>query len=238
MDAITSSPYKDYYLNYSTYKDRSAELENNIKKELAKYKKKSSGNEITTEDENRIRGLLKEYQNLYTELKKAYSPSIVDQLSLPSVGINERQTEIQDMDIHYRELEKEFLSLEKNKYKFKNFINEDYREKEEYKNMTNEELVELEKKKLNNQEDKIIEITSDVKQGRNLAKEAKNVVKEQNKQLDQINEDMERTDAKMNSLTQRFNNYVAKTSVCKMIFILIIELIIGALIYLFLFDVF
>ena len=238
MDAITSSPYKDYYFNYNTYKVRSEELEKNIKKELVKYKKKSSGNEITTEDENRIRGLLKEYKDLYTELKKAYSPSIVDQLSLPSAGINERQTEIQDMDIHYREIEKEFLSLEKNKYKFKNFINEDYREKEEYKNMTNEELVQLEKKKMNDQDDKIVAITSDVKQGRNLAKEAKNVVKEQNKQLDQINEDMERTDAKMNSLTQRFNNYVAKTSVCKMIVILIIELIIGALIYLFLFDVF
>ena len=238
MDAIQSSPYKDYYLNYKTYQDKSTELESNIKKELVKYKKKSNGNEITVEDENRIRGLLKEYKDLYTELHKAYASSIVDNLSIPSAAIQERQTDIQNMNIHYGELEKEFLSLEKNKYKFKNFITEDYREKEEYKNMTNEELMELEKKKLNNQDDKIIEITGEVKKGKNLAQEAKNVVKEQNKQLDQINEDMERTDAKMNSLTQRFNNYVAKTSVCKMIVILIIELIIGALIYLFLFDVF
>ena len=238
MDAIQSSPYKDYYLNYKTYQDKSTELENNIRKELVKYKKKSSGNEITVEDEKRIRGLLKEYKDLYNELHKAYANSIVDNLSIPSAAVLERQNDIQNMNIHYEELEKEFLSLEKNKYKFKNFITEDYREKEEYKNMTNEELMELEKKKMNDQEDKIVEITSNVKQGKNLAKEAKNVIKEQNKQLDQIDEDMERTDAKMNSLTKRFNNYVAHTSVCKMIVILIIELIIGALIYLFLFDVF
>jgi hypothetical protein len=238
MDAIQSSPYKDYYLNYKTYQDKSTELENNIRKELVKYKKKSSGNEITVEDEKRIRGLLKEYKDLYNELHKAYAPSIVDNLSIPSAAVLERQNDIQNMNIHYEELEKEFLSLEKNKYKFKNFITEDYREKEEYKNMTNEELMELEKKKMNDQEDKIVEITGNVKQGKNLAKEAKNVIKEQNKQLDQIDEDMERTDAKMNSLTKRFNNYVAHTSVCKMIVILIIELIIGALIYLFLFDVF
>ena len=40
MDAIQSSPYKDYYLNYKTYQDKSTELESNIKKELVKYKKK------------------------------------------------------------------------------------------------------------------------------------------------------------------------------------------------------
>ena len=238
MEAIQSSPYKDYYLNYNTYVDKSIALENNIKRELVKYKKKSSDKEITIEDEKRIRGLIKEYKDLYTELHKAYSTSIVDNLNLPFAGINERQNEIQNMNIHCEELEKEFLSLESNNYKFKNFITEDYREKEEYKNMTNEQLMELEKKKVNDQDDKIIEITGEVKHGKNLAKEAKNVIKEQNKQLDQIDEDMERTDAKMNSLTKRFNNYVAHTSVCKMIVILIIELIIGALIYLFLFDIF
>jgi len=238
MEAIQSSPYKDYYLNYDTHKDKSTELENNIKKELAKYKKKSSGNEITINDENKIKGLLKEYKELYTKLHEAYAPSTVDKLSLPTAGIKERQDDIQKMEINYGELEKEFTSLESQKYKFKNFITEDYREKEEYKNMTNEELVEMQKNKMNDQEDKIIEIAKDVKQGKNLANEAKNVMKEQNKQLDQINEDMDRTDAKMNSLTKRFNNYVAHTSMCKMIVILIIELIVGALIYLFLFDVF
>ena len=238
MDAIQSSPYKDYYLNYSTYRDKSIALENNIKKELAKYKKKTSGKELTIEDEKRIKGLIKEYKDLYTELHKAYSTSIVDNLNLPFEGINDRQNEIQNMNIHCEELEKEFLSLESNHYKFKNFITEDYREKEEYKNMTNEQLKELENKKLNDQDDKIGEIRGEVKVGINNAKEIKNVIKGQNEQLDQIGEDMERTDAKMNSLTKRFNNYVAQTSMCKMIFILIIELVIGGLIYLFLFDIF
>ena len=238
MDAILSSPYKDYYLNYNTHQEKGKELEKNIKNELVKYKKKSSGNEITLEDEKRIRGLLKEFKDLYTELHKAYAPSIVDNLSIPSVAINERQNEIQSMNIHYEELEKEFLSLESKKYKFKNFITEDYRDKEEYKNMTNEELMELERKKLNNQDDKIIEIAGEVKKGEALAKEGKNVIKQQNKQLDQIAEDMDRTDEKMNTLTGRFNKYVAKTSMCKMIIILIIELVIAGLIYLFLFDVF
>ena len=40
MDAILSSPYKDYYLNYNTHQEKGKELEKNIKNELVKYKKK------------------------------------------------------------------------------------------------------------------------------------------------------------------------------------------------------
>ena len=60
-----------------------------------------------------------------------------------------------------------------------------------------------------------------------LAKDTKKVIKDQNKQLEEINEDMDRTNEKMKTMTGRFENYVVKSSWCKLIVILIIELIIG-----------
>ena len=126
-------------------------------------------------------------------------------------------------------MEKAFLGTQNEKYGFKNFITEDYSQKEEYKNMSNDEMMALEKKRLDKQEERLDEICVDVKKGQVLAKNAGKVMKEQNKKLDQINEDIERTDERMNTLTGRFEKYVAGTSMCKMIFIMIIEIVIGIL---------
>ena len=80
---------------------------------------------------------------------------------------------------------------------------------------------------MSDQDEKLEEITLDVKKGTQLAKNAGHVMKEQNKQLDQINEDIDRTKERMDTLTGRFERYVAKFSMCKMIFIIVIELAIA-----------
>ena len=65
------------------------------------------------------------------------------------------------------------------------------------------------------------------KKGIRLAKNAGKVIKEQNKPLDEMNEDIDGVKEKMNSLTLRFENYVGKYSVCKMIIIILNELAIA-----------
>ena len=127
-------------------------------------------------------------------------------------------------------MDKDYKNVEENKYKFKNEIQEDYSQKEEYKNMTTGELMVVQKNKLKDQDKQIDDITLDVKKGTQLAKNAGHVMQEQNKQLEQMNQDIDRTKDNMNKLTGRFESYVAKFSMCKMITILIIELIIGAVI--------
>jgi hypothetical protein len=223
-----NSPYKQYYTNYKEYVTQINDLEKKIRQGLTTFKQQS-GKGPTLQIEAEIKDLLKQYKELYTNLETAYSRRNVPG-GFPELTIDERQKEIQKFGINYNDMDKDYKNVEENKYKFKNEIQEDYSQKEEYKNMTTGELMVVQKNKLKDQDKQIDDITLDVKKGTQLAKNAGHVMKEQNKQLEQMNQDIDRTKDNMNKLTGRFESYVAKFSMCKMITILIIELIIGAVI--------
>ena len=220
------SPYKEYYMSYDKYLTEIKDLDKTLRQEINSFKQKINESGSTLELQNKIQDLLKKYKELYTNLDTAYTKKNIPG-GMPDGTITKRQNDIQQLGINYSDLEKEFKSLTDEKYRFKNLINEDYSKKEEYKNMSTGEIMALEKKKLQNQDEKLDEITLDVKKGTQLAKNAGHVIKEQNKQLDQMNEDIDRTKERMDSLTVRFEKYVAKYSMCKMIIILIIELVIA-----------
>ena len=223
-----NSPYKQYYTNYKEYVAQINDLEKKIRQGLTTFKQQS-GKGPTLQIEAEIKDLLKQYKELYTNLETAYSRRNVPG-GFPELTIDERQKEIQKFGINYNDMDKDYKNVEENKYKFKNEIQEDYSQKEEYKNMTTGELMVVQKNKLKDQDKQIDDIVLDVKKGTQLAKNAGHVMKEQNKQLEQMNQDIDRTKDNMNKLTGRFESYVAKFSMCKMITILIIELIIGAVI--------
>ena len=223
-----NSPYKQYYTNYKEYVSQINDLEKKIRQGLTTFKQQS-GKGPTLQIEAEIKDLLKQYKELYTNLETAYSRRNVPG-GFPELTIDERQKEIQKFGINYNDMDKDYKNVEENKYKFKNEIQEDYSQKEEYKNMTTGELMVVQKNKLKDQDKQIDDITLDVKKGTQLAKNAGHVMQEQNKQLEQMNQDIDRTKDNMNKLTGRFESYVAKFSMCKMITILIIELIIGAVI--------
>ena len=223
-----NSPYKQYYTNYKEYVTQINDLEKKIRQGLTTFKQQS-GKGPTLQIEAEIKDLLKQYKELYTNLETAYSRRNVPG-GFPELTIDERQKEIQKFGINYNDMDKDYKNVEENKYKFKNEIQEDYSQKEEYKNMTTGELMVVQKNKLKDQDKQIDDITLDVKKGTQLAKNAGHVMQEQNKQLEQMNQDIDRTKDNMNKLTGRFESYVAKFSMCKMITILIIELIIGAVI--------
>lgn len=223
-----NSPYKQYYTNYKEYVAQINDLDKKIRQGLTTFKQQS-GKGPTLQIEAEIKDLLKQYKELYTNLETAYSRRNVPG-GFPELTIDERQKEIQKFGINYNDMDKDYKNVEENKYKFKNEIQEDYSQKEEYKNMTTGELMVVQKNKLKDQDKQIDDITLDVKKGTQLAKNAGHVMKEQNKQLEQMNQDIDRTKDNMNKLTGRFESYVAKFSMCKMITILIIELIIGAVI--------
>ena len=212
----------DFYLHYDVFTKEISDLEKIIRNELNVYKEKCTGNESTIDLENNIKALLKQHKEKVSKLKTAYIKKNVPG-GIPDATIDKRQGDIQQLEINNGNFEKTFTNLEKEKYRCKNVITEDYSQKEEYKNLTTGEIMVLEKKKLADQEDRIDQIANDVKQGQVLAKNAGHVMKEQNKRLDQINEDIERTDQKMNTLTGRFERYVAGTSMCKMISIILVE---------------
>ena len=145
---------------------------------------------------------------------------------MPDKTLESRQKEIKKYLIDYDNMEKDYKDLVKDKYTFKGKIEEDYRNKEEYKNMGTGELLQLEKKKLNQQDDKIDEITSDAKKGTQLAKNFEGEIHNQNENIKQVNEDMERLDTRMNKLTLRFNKYVNKAGYCCLITCFIVEVLI------------
>ena len=225
---------KDYYIKYDTFTSEINELEKTIRTELSAYRQKTSGQESTIQQENKIKGLFKEYKDKINNLSDAYIERNVPG-GVPQAAVIKRQGDIEQFKINCRELEKSYNNLENERYRFKDGITEDYYNKEEYKNMSTGELMMLEKNKIKKQDERLDEITLDVKKGTQLAKNAGHVMKEQNKQLDQINEDIDRTKDRMNTLSGRFERYVASYSMCKMIIVLIIELIIAVLAFILLF---
>ena len=225
---------KDYYIKYDTFTSEINELEKTIRTELSAYRQKTSGQESTIQLENKIKGLFKEYKDKINNLSNAYIQKNVPG-GVPQAAIIKRQGDIEQFKINCKELEKSYNNLENERYRFKDGITEDYYNKEEYKNMSTGELMMLEKNKIKKQDERLDEITLDVKKGTQLAKNAGHVMKEQNKLLDQINEDIDRTKDRMNTLSGRFERYVASYSMCKMIIVLIVELIIAVLAFILLF---
>ena len=216
----------EFYKDYKVFIPKLKDSEKKIRNDISNYKQIINNNQNTIDVEKNIKDELNEFKALQNKLNTAYSNRNVPS-EMPSMAIESRQKEIQTFGIHYEEMEKAFKSIQENKYKFKGEITEDYSKKEEYKNMSTQEMMLLQKRKLNDQDKQLEDITLDVKKGTVLAQNAGHVIKEQNKQLDQINEDIDRTKDRMNTLTARFEKYVAKYSVCKMIIILIIELAIA-----------
>ena len=216
----------DIYTNYSKYINDLKESEKNILNEINNYQNISKEGINTIDIERKIKLMLTDFKSSCDKLHSAYSNKNCPSSMSESV-IDSRQKEISEFEISHNKMEKAFNNIQSNKYAYKDKITEDYTQKEDYKNMSTGELKALQEKKLDEQDARLDEIALDVKKGTQLAKHAGKVIKEQNKQLDQMNEDIDRTKEKMNSLTARFENYVAKHSVCKMIIILLIELAIA-----------
>lgn len=222
-------------MNYAEFISEMKENEKKIRQQITVFRQKAGGNESTIDLEGKIKGMLKDFKDTQSKLETAYNSKNAPG-GIPQTTIINRQQDIQKFKISYNEMEKEFQNCSKEKYRFKNEITEDYSQKEEYKNMNTGEIMQLQKKKLSSQDEQIDDIILDVKKGTQLAKNAGHVIKEQNKQLDQMNEDIERTKERMETLTGRFERYVAKFSTCKMIIILIIELAIAVVVFIFLFK--
>lgn len=226
---------KNYYSEYKDFCRELDDIEKKIRAELLTYKSKLNDGSTTIENEKNIINLLKSYNETQTNLSEAYSGRNVPS-GYPLKELDKRQKEIQQYGFNYQKMQKEYNFYKNEKYKFKGEITEDYSQKEDYKYMNSEELLSLEKKKIKNQDEQLENITLDVKNNTQLAKHAGHVIKEQNKKLEQINEDMDRTQEKMSKLTDRFKTYASNMSWCKMIFIIIIEFVIGLGAYLLLFN--
>ena len=95
--------------------------------------------------------------------------------------------------------------------------------KEEYQNMTAQELVHAGREKMNKQDERLDDITKDVKKGRVGIKEFDNQVKEQNKLIEQVNEDMDRVDSRMNKLSKRMLDYIGKSNICYLIIFFLLD---------------
>ena len=225
-----NSPYKEYYMNYQKYVEDIKDLEKKINQGLTSFKKKTGDKGSTLELENEIKDLLKQYKELQTNMQTAYSKKNVPG-GMPELTIDKRQKEIQQFEINYNQMEKNYRNIENEKYRFKNEIQEDYSQKEEYKNLSAEELISLQQNKLKQQDNQIDDIVIDVKRGQQLAKHAGHVMQEQNKEMEKLNQDIDRNKENMDKLTGRFQRYVAKFSMCKMIITLIIETVIAAVLF-------
>ena len=226
-----------YYTQFKEFCQNLIKTEKDIEKKLDEFSAKADTNDNTISLETALSNQLKSFQELHRTLNNAYTGNNIP-AGYPSPELDKRQKEIQKFGFKLKSLQDSYDAIYSKKYGTSklNFITEDYSKKEEYKNMTPEELLQLEKTKLAKQDDKLEDIYLDVKKGTQLAKNANHEIKDQNKKLEQVREDMERTDEKMKKVTGKFERYIAQQSTCKMIIIMIIELVIALLCYLILWS--
>ncbi len=153
---------------------------------------------------------------------------------MPESTLDTRQKEIKGFMNQYEELKKDMNKLKDDKYTFKGQITEDYRNKEEYQNMNTQELIQVGKDRIAQQEEQLGEHIKEAKKGIVQVKEIKHELKEQKELINKEMDDMERVDSRMKKLTKRFEKYVANSSICCIMFVLILEAIIfGVLVYVF-----
>jgi chromosome segregation ATPase len=222
---------KEYYSNFKQFLTDLTTKENNIRKDLEAFQTAIGNNENTIEIENRINKELKSLKDLIEQLTEAYSSKNAPP-NMPEDTLDARQKDIKKFSTTYDELFKNLQKIRDDKYAFKGQITEDYRTKEEYQNMTAQELVHAGREKMNKQDERLDDITKDVKKGRVGIKEFDNQVKEQNKFIEQVNEDMDRVDSRMNKLSKRMANYIGKSSTCcLMIFFLLDAVVFGLLVW-------
>ena len=222
---------KEYYSNFKQFLTDLTTKENNIRKDLEAFQTAIGNNENTIELENRINKELKSLKDLTEQLTEAYSSKNAPP-NMPEDTLDARQKDIKKFSTTYDELFKNLQKIRDDKYAFKGQITEDYRTKEEYQNMTAQELVHAGREKMNKQDERLDDITKDVKKGRVGIKEFDNQVKEQNKLIEQVNEDMDRVDSRMNKLSKRMANYIGKSSTCcLMIFFLLDAVVFGLLVW-------
>ena len=222
---------KEYYSNFKQFLTDLTTKENNIRKDLEAFQTAIGNNENTIELENRINKELKSLKDLTEQLTEAYSSKNAPP-NMPEDTLDARQKDIKKFSTTYDELFKNLQKIRDDKYAFKGQITEDYRTKEEYQNMSAQELVHAGREKMNKQDERLDDITKDVKKGRVGIKEFDNQVKEQNKFIEQVNEDMDRVDSRMNKLSKRMANYIGKSSTCcLMIFFLLDAVVFGLLVW-------
>jgi chromosome segregation ATPase len=222
---------KEYYSNFKQYLADLTTKENNIRKDLESFQTAIGNNENTIELENRVEKDLKSLRELTEQLTEAYSTKNAPH-NMPEDTLDARQKDIKKFSTVYDELKKDFEKLKDDKYQFKGHITEDYRTKEEYKDMSAQELIYAGREKMNKQDEKIDDITKDVKKGRVKAKELNQELKDQNKLIQEVTEDMDRVDSRMNKLSKRFANYIGKSSTCcLMLFFLLDAAVFGVLVW-------
>ena len=224
----SSEKEKNYFTDFNFFIQNINNLAKQIRKQLIEFKNKTKDNSLTINLEKNIENDINKYINLVSELDTAYKDINVPP-GFPQNTQRDRQKEIQKLEIESKTMKEQLELCKKEKYKFKGGINEDYNQKEEFKYMDSGQLEELEKEKLKNQDEQLEGITLEVKKNNVLAKNTREVLKDQNKKMEVINEDIDRTKERMNSVTGRLKTYVAKSSWCLIIFILIVELAIGLL---------
>ena len=229
---------KDFYKKYREFINELTNIEKQIMADLSSYRDKVSiSGASTIDDENKIKKELSEFTQKLELLENAYSNRNAPS-GYPPQELDRKQKELQKFRINYEDMKKQYNAIFNSKYAYKNKIGDDvdYAQKEEYKNASAEELMQMQKDKLNEQDERIEEITLDVKKNTVLAKNVGHVIKEQNKKLDEINIDIDMTDSRMKTLTGRFANYAKSRSWCCLVIILVIELAIAIVAYFLLFK--
>ena len=91
--------------------------------------------------------------------------------------------------------------------------------------MSNKQYYEYSQKKLKGQDEKVEELIGYSKKGKELGTELKNELGKQNLLLDDVEKDVDKVQGNMVRTRSKFENYIENSSNCRILTIIVIEII-------------
>ena len=168
---------------------------------------------------------------MYNKLDGAYKGKNYPRY-IPDREIDRRQKEIQGLKMNYERLDNSLKSLETKKYGYnEDMFKDNYVQDENLDGLSSKQLLHLQKDKITDQDKQIEDITLKVKQGKKKAMEVNDNLNEQNKNIEEMGKNVEKLESAVERTTKKFENYVANASTCKMMIIIILEVVVAILIY-------
>lgn len=226
----------EIYTNFGGVITEVQNLSKDTRAKVEEYRQRVSQGADSHSLEDTIKKNIDAMNAKYNKLENGYSNRNAPS-GIPGGELDRRQKEIQSLKNTINQVAELYRLTENQKYSYKvsDKFSGPYQQTDEMKNMSNNELMNAQKEKIKQQDRQMEEIANEAVKGQKIAREIKHELVDQNKQLDEMQKDFDKLDSRMNRLTKRFENYVAKQSGCKIIITLVIEAAIAGAMWIILF---
>ena len=207
--SITSD---DFYTKIKQFYDKQEEIQNKIK---------NMANNFNIFENDKLKTELLAYKKELTDYKKSYlNSNFISVLS--ERDYSNRKNELEELVEQSETMLKKYNKFLSERFG-PNFNQNDFQEQQFE---SHEQRMLYQKKKLQDQDDMIDSMIAINNENKTISKEMGNNIGKQNSLLEKVQKDIDKLDDKMNKSNLKVTNFLAKSSYCRLYFIIIIQALI------------